>query len=202
MDNSTDQKTERVGIFGGTFDPIHDAHLDIARAALEQAALDCVYFVVAARPPHKDSEDQEPPEDRYGLVEAAVAGEPRMKASRAELDRDGPSYMVDTLKGFQATLPNAALELIIGMDSLVDLPSWRDPAGILERAHLLVVPRPGSWDIPPSLAGHYTILGFDQTSLSSTEVRRRIQAGESLDGLAPPAVIKLINQKGLYRSRV
>lgn len=193
-------KAKRIGVFGGTFDPIHKTHLDIGRAAVKQASLDRLLFVVAADPPHKRHATFATPEDRYALVEAALAEEPDMAASRVELDRPGPSYTADTLLLLKSQHPDATFFLVVGMDALIDLPRWRSPSRILSLAHLLVVPRPGQWDIPASVEGHYELLDFLRTEVSSTEVRRRIAAGEPLDDLLPPAVARLIEERGIYRS--
>ncbi|MCP4642991.1 MAG: nicotinate (nicotinamide) nucleotide adenylyltransferase [bacterium] len=189
----------RIGIYGGTFDPVHNAHMRIAQTALDEADLDEVVFVVAARPPHKGAGPVADPEERYAMVDAAVNDVPRMSASRVELDRDGPSYMVDTLIAFEHQYPGADLLLIVGMDSLIDLPQWRDPEGILSRARLLVVGRPGTWDVPASLRGHYEVLPFEPTDLSSTEVRARIAAGESPGTLIPSGAAAVVERKGMYR---
>lgn len=193
---------QRIGILGGTFDPPHNTHLDIARAALTQANLDVVYFVVSANPPHKRNATCASAEERYALVEAALENEPRMRASRAELERAGPSYTADTLQEFRAAYPDASLFLIIGLDSLVDLPRWREPARILSLAHLLVVPRPGEPEIPSELQGHYTMLSFTETDVSSTEIRQRIASGEPCEDVLPARVAKQIQDRGLYRECV
>ncbi len=190
----------RIGIFGGTFDPIHNTHLDIARAAREQVELDRVLLVVAAWPPHKRNGTIAPAEDRYALVQAAVAGEDGLEASRLELDRDGPSYTADTLRQAHELFPEATLYLILGLDSLVDLPRWRDHREILECARLLVIPRPGETRVPPEVDGRYETLTFPISRLSSTELRERIRAGEPIDDLTPPPVARLIREKGLYNA--
>lgn len=191
-------KPERIGVFGGTFDPIHNVHLEIARAALREARLDRVLFVVSARPPHKHDTACASPEDRYTMVAAAIADEERMEPSRLEMDRKGPSYMWETLEALKVQYPKAMLFLILGADALKDLPHWRHPERIMAAARLLVVPRPGAWDVPSSLAGHYDALRFSISPISSTEVRRRIAAGESLDHLVPSTVMRHILERGLY----
>lgn len=189
----------RIGVFGGTFDPIHNTHLAIARAARDQANLDLVLFVVSANPPHKRGANLESAEDRLALVEAALLGETGMATSRIEIDREGLSYTADTLDTLHRQYAGAELYLIIGMDSLIDLPKWRTPERILARAHLLVVPRPGEVDIPELLRGKYTILTFAENHLSSTDVRARLESGDSCTDVLPPAVSELIQQRGLYR---
>lgn len=199
MSDSSDSPA-RIGVFGGTFDPIHNAHIDIGRAALAQARLDCVLFVVAGVPPHKQDQTDASAEDRYAIVEAALASEPGMEPSHVELDRDGVSYTADTLETLHAQHPGAQLFLIIGMDSLIDLPRWREPERILKLARLLVVPRPGEWHAPEELAGTYDALDFTPVDVSSTDVRARIASGQGLDGALPDAAVKLIREKGLYGS--
>ncbi|MBI4556932.1 MAG: nicotinate-nucleotide adenylyltransferase [Candidatus Hydrogenedentes bacterium] len=190
---------ERIGVFGGTFDPIHCAHLEIARTAVREAALDRVLFVVSACPPHKRMRSPiAKVEDRYAMVRAAVKDELKMEASCLEIDRPGPSYTVETLETLRALHPDAQLFLILGMDSLVDLPHWKHPQRILELARLLVVRRPGTWNIPESVKGHFELLSLRETTLSSTEVRRRVSAGEDVREMLPAAVEQLIREKNIY----
>ncbi len=192
-------RLQRIGVLGGTFDPPHNAHCDIARAALDEWRLDRVLFVVAARPPHKSEGPYATPEERLAMVQAALAGEPRMEVCEIELERDGPSYTRDTLRELERLYPGADLFLIVGFDSLLDLPHWKDPQGILARARLLVVPRPGLPDaVPSNLDQGCDMLPFEKTTLSSTEVRKRIAAGEPFSNLVPHAVAKLIRRKGIY----
>jgi len=194
-------KSERIGVYGGTFDPVHNTHIAIARAALDFARLDRVLFVVAAQPPHKRHEVYADAEDRWALVCTAVADEPGMEASRIEMDRHGLSFTIDTLRTLQSHIPNAELFLIVGYDSLVELPGWREPGAILDCARLLAVPRPG---VPPAipelLEGRFDLLPFCPNDLSSTEIRRRIAEGESISGMVPPPVEDLIRRKGLYHA--
>jgi len=191
----------RIGVFGGTFDPIHNAHCELARTALRAARLDKVLFVVSARPPHKGGETHADAEDRYALVSTAIADIPGAEASRLEMERKGPSYTVDTLRAAAKTYPGAELFLIVGYDALLDLPKWHDTKGILEHAQLLVARRPGPLSPPPRmLEGHYDLLPFAEMDLSSTELRERIRAGASLDGWVPSGVARLIAEKGMYRA--
>jgi nicotinate-nucleotide adenylyltransferase len=189
---------QRIGVFGGTFDPVHNAHVAIARAALEHARLDRVLFVVAARPPHKSGGPYATPEERAALVDAAIGNEPGMELCRIEIERKGPSYMVDTLRTLAEMYPGAEFYLIVGEDSVEDLPRWKDAPAILERARILAVPRPGSWRVDPVLEGRYERLPFEKTRASSTEVRERIVAGKPLDDLLPASVAALIAERGLY----
>jgi nicotinate-nucleotide adenylyltransferase len=189
---------ERIGVYGGTFDPIHNVHIQIARAAMEQAGLDRVLFVVSARPPHKRLRHCASPEDRFAMVAAALQDQPGMEPSRIEIDREGPSYTAVTLQQLREQHPNAELYLILGVDSLADLPQWKEPDTILGLAEMLAVPRPGGYSVPASLEGHYRMLDFPEVPVSSTEVRQRIAEGEPLDNLLPPRVKQYILEKDLY----
>lgn len=190
---------QRIGVFGGTFDPIHNAHLDIARAAQAAAGLDLVLFVVSARPPHKTGETFAAPEQRLAMVEAALADCAGMEASSLEIEREGPSYTAETLMTLKAQYPGASLFLIMGFDSLVDLPRWKDPETILSTAELLVVARPGRENsVAAQLNGKYRVVPFEETDISSTDIRRRIAEGEPVDELMPNAVFDVIKREGLY----
>jgi len=190
---------QRIGVFGGTFDPIHRAHLDVARAAREFAKLDRVLFVVSARPPHKRDDTVATPEDRYAMVEAAVMDEPQFEASDIELHREGPSYTLETLKELHAENPEADLYLIIGGDSFAEFPGWRAPREILDHAHLLVIPRPGDGKPPPDwMKGKYDFLPFEPVDVSSTEIRERLASGESRPEELPERVARLIEAHCVY----
>jgi nicotinate-nucleotide adenylyltransferase len=184
----------RVGLFGGTFDPIHVGHLAIAQAALETADLARVIFIPSRRSPLKESGPAAPQEDRLAMVEAAVKGEPRFSVSRIELERAGPSYTVDTL---EALRDEGELFLILGSDALAKLSKWRSPDRIRELATLLVARRPGAPD-PDAATGARS---FDAPCLdiSSRELRARASRGLSLRYLVPDDVWRHIASKGLYR---
>ena len=138
----------RIGIFGGTFDPVHQGHLILAEQCREQARLDQVWFVPAARPPHKQEQPVTPFPQRLEMLALAVAGQPAFRVEPLEQDRPGPSYTADTLQEIQRLQPEAALELIVGSDVLHDLPHWHEPERIVSLAGLLIVARPG-WPIWP-----------------------------------------------------
>ncbi len=192
-------KALRIGVYGGTFDPVHKVHIRMGRAAMAHAQLDRVFFVVSASPPHKGEAVCAGARDRYDMLCAALAGEPRMKASRIEMDRHGPSYTVDTLGQFAAQYPGSDLFFVVGRDSLLDLPGWRDPEGIMAKARLLVVSRPGiPKDIPQTLEGRFEWLPFEESSLSSTEIRGRIAAGEDVVEYTGAEVLRVIRERGLY----
>ena len=190
---------ERIGVYGGTFDPIHQTHIAIARAALRQAKLDRVLFVVAACAPHKRHASVADAEDRCALVAEALAGEPRMEASRIELDRGGLSFTIDTLLELHARHPEAELYLIVGQDSMADVPGWKDPKGIVSLARFLVAPRPDApARIPGVLRPYCDLLSFEESAVSSTEIRERLAGGERVSDVLPSAVENSIREKGLY----
>ena len=193
---------ERIGVYGGTFDPIHNTHLAVARAALREARLDRVIFVVAATPPHKGGEVHADAESRYDMVLAAIADEPGMEASRIELDRDGFSYTVDTLETLHVAHPGATFFLITGYDMFLDIPKWRQSKRLLTLARILTVRRPGfARPVPAALEGYYDVLLFDTSDISSTAIRKHVAAGNDIAALAPPAVAAIIRDKGLYHGR-
>ena len=197
----------RVGIFGGSFDPIHLGHLLLAEQAREQFALDEVVFVPARLPPHKLDRPLAPDKLRLEMTELAVAGHRQFSTCDIELRRTGPSYTVDTLRAFAEERPGAALFLLIGADSLREFPTWRDPAGILALAELLVMPRPGAetidewktFGLPPNAAGRVRKIDSPLFGVASTDLRARLAAGRSIRYLVSPAVEEFLRAKGLYR---
>jgi nicotinate-nucleotide adenylyltransferase len=185
----------RLGVFGGTFDPVHVGHLAIAHAALESVPLDRVLFVIARRSPLKERGPVASEEDRLRMLELAVAGEPRFAVSRVELDRNGPSYTVDTLQLLAGT---DDLFLILGSDAIADLPRWKDPDRIARLATLVVADRPGA----PERMGDAPVVQVDapRLDISSRELRARAARGRSLRYLVPDHVWKHIEARGLYRA--
>jgi nicotinate-nucleotide adenylyltransferase len=185
----------RVGVFGGTFDPVHVGHLAIANAALESVPLDRVLFVPARRAPLKDRGPVADEEDRLRMLELAVGGEPRFSVSRIELDRAGPSYTVETLEQLTG---NDDLFLILGSDAMANLPRWKDAARIAQLATLTVAERPGA----PERMGDAPIVRFDapRLDISSRELRARMSRGLSLRYLVPEPVWRHIEARGLYRA--
>ncbi len=184
----------RVGVFGGTFDPVHVGHLAIALAALESVPLDRVLFVPARRSPLKDRDPLASVADRVTMLEAAIAGEPRFALSRVELERDGVSYTVDTLEALRS---QGELFLILGSDALADLARWRTPGRIRELATILVAARPGAPE-PDAVHG---ARAFDapRLDISSRELRARAARGMALRYLVPDAVWEHIKKRGLYQ---
>jgi nicotinate-nucleotide adenylyltransferase len=184
----------RLGVFGGTFDPVHVGHLAIALAALESVPLDRVLFLPARRSPLKDRDPLASVTDRVAMLEGAIANEPRFVLSRLELDRDGVSYTVDTLEALRS---EGELFLILGSDALADLARWRAPDRIRDLATILVAARPGAPD--PDPMHHARAFDAPRLDISSRELRARAARGMSLRYLVPDAVWKHITRHGLYR---
>ena len=193
-----------IGVLGGTFDPIHIAHLAIAEEARETLGLDKVLFMPAAMPPHKVDRPVSDPAHRLAMLELAIADNPAFEASRIELERSGPSYTVDTLE----TLASEPAEpvLIMSAEAFRDLRTWRRPERILELARIAVVPRDGFPDANRAfLAEHFpgfedraTFLTGPRLRLSASELRDRAANGRSLRYLVPDAVAAYIGDHALY----
>jgi nicotinate-nucleotide adenylyltransferase len=185
----------RLGIFGGTFDPVHVGHLAIANAALESLPLDRVLFVLARRSPLKERAPIATETDRLRMLELAIAGEPRFAVSRAELDRDGPSYTVETLERLSG---GDDLFLILGSDAIADFPHWKDPERIAKLATLVVAERPGA----PERVGDTPVIPFDapRLDISSRELRARAARGLSLRYLVPEPAWEHLEARRLYRT--
>jgi nicotinate-nucleotide adenylyltransferase len=192
---------------GGTFDPIHLGHLAIAEEAREALGLDSILFVPAGRPPHKRAQDVSPAEDRVEMVRIAIEDNPAFELSRIEVDRDGPSYTVDTLEEL-ALETGAELTLILSAETFVQLPTWHEPARLFAAASMAVVPRDGypvpdpSWleEAFPGREDRVTYLDGPRLGLSSTSIRARVAAGRSIRYLVPPAVEAYIADHSLYRT--
>ncbi len=200
-----------IGILGGTFDPFHDGHLALARAARDELGLERILVVPAAVPPHKVGRSISPPDVRLAMVVAGIAGEPRLVASRLELDRSGPSWTVDTVADLVAAERAAGrdpdITVILSAESFAGLATWHEPERLLDLARIAVGPRPGH--PPPDRAGierafpgrgrRVTVIGGPTVDVSASEVRRRAARGEPLDGLVPPGVADVIAAHRLYR---
>jgi nicotinate-nucleotide adenylyltransferase len=204
-------RAAKIGVLGGTFDPIHVGHVAVARAARRELGLDEVLVVPAARPPHKVGVTMAPAADRLAMVQLALAGEEGLAASRLEIDRAGPSWTIDTLTGLQqaggSNGRESMITLILSADAFAGLSTWHEPERVLRAARIAVAPRPGH--APPSLdvlspelraiAADTVFLTGPSMDVSATEIRRRVASGLPIDGLVAPAVARYIEEHHLYR---
>jgi nicotinate-nucleotide adenylyltransferase len=188
----------RLGIFGGTFDPPHLGHLVAASEVAAALTLDRVVWVPAAVHPFKRGRVAAPPAVRLEMVRAAIAGDPRFTADGVELERSGPSYTVDTLRALQARHPGAELFFVTGAENLRELHLWHQPDEVVRLARLVGVWRGGE-GVPADARYPAQAVRVTRIDLSSTEVRRRVGAGEAIRYLVPDAVAALIARHGLYR---
>ena len=193
------RRPTRIGLFGGTFDPVHTAHLEVAEAVREDLGLDRMLLVVANQPWQKEgARPVTPAEDRWAMVEAALADHPGLEASRIEIDRGGPSYTIDTVRQLHAAHPDAELFVVVGSDVVAGLPTWRHEDELRHEATLAVVTRPGA-PLTAAPAGWRTLyVPVAPRDVSSTGLRDRLEAGEPVDGLVPEDVMRCILQRGLY----
>lgn len=202
----------RLGILGGTFDPPHNGHLQIAHAARDALELTQTVFIPAKQPPHKQDDaggDLDPVsslESRLAMLRLALRPHPEFVISLLEVERDGLSYTVDTLRELRRESPDADIFFIMGMDSLVNLPTWHQPQEIVKLAKLAVFTRAGyHLDISalerqvPGVSAAVVMVPAPEVDISSTEIRERVRRGKSIRGLVPPAVANYIKQHQLYK---
>jgi nicotinate-nucleotide adenylyltransferase len=181
-----------IGVFGGTFDPVHVGHLAIANAALDELGLDRVYFVPARRSPLKQDGPVASAQDRLAMLTVATGDEPRFRVSTVELDREGPSFTVDTLETLRR---EGQLFLILGSDAYADFDRWREPARIRDLATIVLAARPGAPHAPAGVR----MLDSPLMDISSRELRARAARGRSLRYLVPKAALRYIEEHRLYR---
>lgn len=199
--------TLRIGLFGGTFDPPHLGHLILASEASAQLHLDRLLWVLTPTPPHKRDQVITPLEHRLAMLELAISGNPFFELSRIELERPGPHYTLDTVKRIQAESPSADVILLIGGDSLHDLPTWHRAADLVAACREIgVMRRPGdSADLSalerslPGIRSKVRFVDAPLLEIASSEIRRRAASGESFRYYVPPTVYEYILQHKLYR---
>jgi len=198
----------KAGVLGGTFDPVHVGHLEIAEEAMRHLGLSEVIFVPDREPWLKGDRDITEAEKRLDMLYLAIASNPSFHISTVDIERPGLSYTVDTLADLSLQLgQDVSLYFILGLDTLAQLPSWREPQRIVEMCHLVGALRPGCRDLDlkalersvPGAAGRVTILGNRLIDISSSQIRERVAAGKSIDNMVPAAVARYIEQQGLYR---
>ena len=195
--------SERLGIFGGTFDPPHVGHLVTAVNVRHELALDRLLLVVNDQPWQKiGTRDISPAEDRFAMVAAAVGTVEGIEASRVEIDRGGLSFTADTLRELRADDPDRELFVVLGSDAAGGLPSWERAEEVRELATVVVVERPGAREAEPPTGWSWRRVEVPRLEVSSTDLRARVADGRPLDYLLTPEVIAVVHQRGLYRARV
>lgn len=207
-----------LGVLGGTFDPIHNGHIAAADAAQRALQLDAITLVPSHIPPHRQDPVGASGEQRYAMAALAAAGRPGWTTSRLELDRQGPSYTYDTLTELRRDLPGTQIFFILGADAFAEIATWSRYPAVLDLANFVVVSRPGitldslrervpsafpstslrASSLRPSVKTRVIPVETHTPDVSSTEIRRRIRAGESLTGLVPDAVAAYIHSHHLY----
>ena len=202
---------KRIGIYGGSFDPVHLGHLLVARAAIEELTLDRLFFVPAAQSPFKQDQPHAPAGERTRMLRLALAGWPHCEVDEQELQRGGVSYTVDTLRDYVRRFPDAERYYLIGADNVPNLPKWREAGTLAQLAEFVAIPRPvgstgsgrpaeqvtgGVLGFPPPFRGR-TLRGF-AFGVSSSQIRARVRAGLSIDHLVPSTVTEALRNSRLY----
>ncbi|MGP4000424.1 nicotinate-nucleotide adenylyltransferase [Streptomyces sp. 8N706] len=190
----------RLGVMGGTFDPIHHGHLVAASEVATQFHLDEVVFVPTGQPWQKSHRNVSPAEDRYLMTVIATASNPQFSVSRIDIDRGGKTYTIETLRELHTLNADTDLFFITGADALSQILTWRDAEELFSLAHFIGVTRPGHVLSDPGLPdGGVSLVEVPALAISSTDCRARVAAGEPVWYLVPDGVVRYINKRGLYR---
>jgi nicotinate-nucleotide adenylyltransferase len=199
------ERPGRIGVFGGTFDPVHNGHLHIADTLRTALNLDRVLWVPAGRPPHKSDQIVSSDRERLAMLDLALAGSAEDEISMIDIDRSGPSYTADTLEILAGRYPSTRLFFLVGEDSLRDLSTWHDPERILRVAELAVAGRPGvetdleSLELQvPGVGKRVHVVPTKEIAISSSDIRRRVRESQPVGGLVPASVEAYIRDNGLY----
>lgn len=199
----------RIGIMGGTFDPLHVAHLIAAEEARVGFALDRVIFIPAGRPPHKAGDPTTDPEHRYAMTLLATVENPYFEVSRMEIERQGPSYSVDTIRALRSALgPGVEIHFIAGADEILEIESWHEAEALPSLARFIALPRPGfdllqlEQRLPDRFLASIDVLPMREIDVSATEIRRRAAAGQSIRYLVPDSVEAYVRKNKLYDMEV
>ncbi|BDZ66433.1 putative nicotinate-nucleotide adenylyltransferase [Agromyces mangrovi Wang et al. 2018] len=189
----------RIGVMGGTFDPVHHGHLVAASEVAHSYGLDEVVFVPTGRPSHKDAVTEA--EHRYLMTVIATASNPRFTVSRVDIDRAGPTYTTDTLRDIRRQRPDAELFFITGADAVAQILSWKDVGELWEQAHFVAVSRPGHvLSVSGLPEADVSLLEVPALAISSTDCRNRVRRGDPVWYLVPDGVVQYISKHRLYRS--
>jgi nicotinate-nucleotide adenylyltransferase len=191
---------KRIGLFGGSFDPVHIGHLLVAQAACEELLLDRLFFIPAAQSPFKPTSEPANPEIRLRLLRLALAGKSDCEIDTQELARGGVSYSIETARDYARRFPQAELFYLIGADHVPTLPKWREAEQLARLVRFVVIPRPG--EVPATLPAPFRIqvLGGWPLRLSSSQIRQRVREGREIAHLVPDGVSEAIREANLYRS--
>ena len=190
---------QKIGLFGGSFDPVHLGHLLVAQAAREELGLERLFFIPVAQSPFKPESKPSSGADRLRLLRLALVGKTWCEVDEQELHRGGVSYTIDTVSDYARRFPDATFFYLIGGDHVSKLPSWRNAEELARLAEFVVVPRPGRADIPFPKPFHGQNLKGFPLAVSSSQIRARVQAGQPIDHLVPAIVAEAIHSGGLYR---
>lgn len=189
----------RLGLYGGTFDPIHRGHLLVAQAALEEIQLDRLLFIPAAQSPFKPGTTPTPAATRLRLLRMALSGRPEFEVDEQEVQRGGVSYSIDTVRNVAARHPAATLFWLIGADHVAALPQWRESAELARLIQFVVIPRPGVKPVEPPAPFRLHHLHGWPLKVSASEIRERARIGRSIRHLVPSHVAEAIERDGIYR---
>ncbi|MFC2083257.1 nicotinate-nucleotide adenylyltransferase [Candidatus Bipolaricaulota bacterium] len=194
----------RVGLFGGTFNPLHNAHIKVARTALDQYELSRIVFIPNGIPPHKEQVLGIDKRARLEMVRLAVESTPEFEVSRIEVDREGPSYTIDTIRALKDDYPQGMC-FIVGADRLLKIDTWKEPHELLRSVPFIIAPRSGVsldlFDVSPFREAVIVPLQMEDVDLSSSGLRERIQRGESIREWVPDQVAEYIEEHKYYRQR-
>ena len=187
----------KIGLFGGTFDPVHIGHLIIAQSVHENLSLDITLFIPSAYPPHKGTDIMFSPETRYAMLSRAIEGNPHFEVSDIEMKRKGPSYTIDTIRELKTTLTeDTELTFIVGRDNLPEISMWKEPDSILEECRFVIADRPSvnKIDIPEWMNGRVASVNVPLIDISSSWIRSRIRSGKNIRYLVPDVVSDMIDK--------
>jgi nicotinate-nucleotide adenylyltransferase len=189
---------QRIGLYGGSFDPIHTGHVLVGQAALEELQLERLYFIPAARSPFKPEQQPAPCELRLAMIRLALAGRTDCEVDDVEIQRGGTSFTVDTVRYFAQRFPGAKLFYLVGADNVPGLPKWREADMLAQLAEFVVIPRPGDAPVPLPAPFHGQYLKGFPFGVSASQIRARVKAGQPIEPLVPAAVAEVIRNYRLY----
>lgn len=191
---------KRIGLFGGSFDPVHIGHLLVAQAACEELVLDRLFFIPTSQSPFKPASEPAPAAVRLRMLRLALAGNANCEIDEQEIYRGGVSYTIDTVRDYTRRFPQSELFYLIGADHVPTLPKWREAEALARLVHFVVIPRPG--EIPAEAPPPFRVkqLGGWPLKLSSSQIRNRVKTGQAIDCLVPFGVAEVMGETQSYRT--